>query len=293
MNWNKGKNRLILLFLSINILLGWVNYRKASSSYFLKEVQVEDIKQVMLENNIIIESEISRKYKPLQKLTVFPYQINSAEREATVKKVFGTLEDVKVSVESAKGLDEKPKRIYTKDQQSVVFEGEKVLYHHHGIEQGILDIHTAKKMGEKWLKQIGYSPKKMHLQIISEPNDWQLIYYDEYEKMPVFDSYVKLKISPLGVTDAEIHKVELGESTGDKQAIYAIDQMLFYLITIIGQREEPRVIKDVMIGYALENPKGTHLIAEKAIPFYQIILENGEMYYIDAYNNEIKAEIIE
>ena len=45
-----------------------------------------------------------------------------------------------------------------------------------------------------------------------------------------------------------------------------------------------------MIGYALENPKGTHLIAEKALPFYQIILEDGRMYYINAYNSEIREE---
>ena len=120
-----------------------------------------------------------------------------------------------------------------------------------------------------------------------------MIYYDEYDKMPVFDSYVKLKMTPLGITDAEIHKVELGEATGEKQAIYSVDQVFFYLISLIGPREKPVVIKDIMIGYALENPKGTHLIAEKAIPFYQIILENGEIHYINAYTNEIRTQIIE
>ena len=181
MNWSKGKNRLIILFLSINILLGWVNYRKALGSYFLKEIQIQDIKKVMLENNIIIESTIPRKYKPLQKLTVFPYQIDSAERETIVKRIFATVEDVKISLQSAKGPDEKPKRIYTKGQESIVFQGEKILYHHDGMGEGTVDINTAKKMGEKWLKKIGYSPRKMHLQIINEPNDWQLIYYDKYK----------------------------------------------------------------------------------------------------------------
>ena len=151
MNWSKGKNRLIILFLSINILLGWVNYRKASSSYYLKETQIQDIKQVMSENNIMTESAIPRKYKPLQKLTVFPYQINSSQRETVVKRIFATVEDVKISLQSAKGPDEKPKRIYTKDQESIVFEGERILYHHDGMGEDSLDISSAKKMGEKWL----------------------------------------------------------------------------------------------------------------------------------------------
>lgn len=293
MNWNKSKNKLILLFLGINILLGWVNYRKASSSYLLKGAQIQDIRQVMSENNMMVETAIPRRFKPLQKLTVFPYQMNSAEREEIVKRIFGSLDKVKVSLEPAKEPDKKPRRVYTKDYQHITFEGEKVTYHHDEMGEDVVDISTAKKMAEKWLRQAGYSPGKMHLQVIDEPKDWQIIYYDKYKDMPVFDSYVKLKITPLGIAHAKIHKVELGKSTGEKQAIYPIDQVFFYLMNLIGNQEKPVVIQDIMIGYGLENPKGTHLIAEKAIPFYQIILENGEIYYINAYNNEIRMEITE
>lgn len=320
MNWSKGKNRLILLFLSINVLLGWANYKKGSDAYLLKESQIYDIRQVMERSHIFIDSEIPREYNPLQKLTVFPYQIDSGARETLVKQLLQTLEGVKISVVAPKVPNEKPKRIYTKNEEVVIFEGETIVYHHRGIEQqkaqeeslkdleqdlGLdivtgaaieidtkkpkksLDVNAAKRISEKWLKQMGYSPRDMHIQAVEQEDSLHIVYYDKYEGTPVFDSYVKMTITPLGVSHMEIHKVKLGDITGEKQAIYSADQVFFYLIKEIATGE-PIHIKDIMIGYALENPKGTHLMAEKAIPFYQVTLEDGETYYIDAYNNEIK-----
>lgn len=296
MNWSKGKNRLIILFLSINILLGWANYRKGSGAHVLKETQVQDIKKVLEENNIFVDSPIPREYMPLQKLTVFPYQIDSKTREVFVNKLLQTLDGVKVSIEAPKVSDEKPRRIYRKDEEIVIFEGENILYRHEGIIEDDavevrenMDINGAKKIAEKWLTQMEYSPRKMHMQVVEQPGDLHIIYYDKYEGMPVFDSYVKIQITPLGISQVEIHKVELGGVTGEKQDIYSVDQVFFYLIKIIS-KEEPIHIKDIVVGYALENPKGTHLIAEKAIPFYQVILEDGRIYYINAYNSEIREQ---
>lgn len=323
-NWGKGKNRLIILFLSINLVLGWANYRKVSGAYLLKDAQIHDIRQVMEMNNVFIDSEIPREYKSLQKLTVFPYQINSQAREVLVRKLLQTLDGVKISVQAPVVPNEKPKRVYTRDEEVVIFEGETIFYHHLGMEQGDrpevlsedligaleypidqelvtpsaikiqikepkkqLDVGVAKKVSEKWLKQMGYSHKEMHIQAATQEDYLEITYYDKYEGTPVFDSYVKMTITPLGIKDMEIHKVKFGSITGERQAIYSADQVFFYLIQEIAGKG-PVHIKDIMLGYALENPKGTHLIAEKAIPYYQVVLEDGKTYYIDAYHNEMR-----
>lgn len=290
MNWSRGKNRLIILFLSINILLGWANYRKESTAYVLKETQLEDIKTVLEGNNIFVDSPIPKKYRPLSKLTVSPFQINGAIREDFVKKFLGTLDGVTISIEAAKFPNEKPRRVYRKDQEYVTFEGENILYYNDSqADVGTISIEEAQKTADKWLDQMDYSPRKMHRQVVEESDCIYVIYYDKFDRIPVFDSYIKLKITSSGVQEAEIHKVTLGEAIGEKQEIYSADQVFFYLINLIG-KDEPTHIKDIMIGYALENPKGTHLIAEKALPFYQIILEDGRIYYINAYNSEIREE---
>lgn len=327
-NWEKGKNRLIILFLSINLMLGWANYKKVSGAYLLKDAQIHDIRQVMEMNNIFIDSEIPREYKPLQKLTVFPYQINSQARESLVKKLLKTLDGVKISVQAPVVPNDKPRRVYTRDEEVVIFEGETIFYHHLGMEQEDppevlledliealeypinqelvtpsaikiqakepekeakkqLDVGAAKKISEKWLKQMGYSHKEMHIQATTQEDYLEITYYDKYEGTPVFDSYVKMIVTPLGIKDVEIHKVELGSITGERQPIYSADQVFFYLIQEIAGKG-PVHIKEVMLGYALENPKGTHLIAEKAIPYYQVVLEDGKTYYIDAYHNEMR-----
>ncbi len=290
MNWSRGKSRLIILFLSINILLGWANYRKESTAYVLKETQIEDIKTVLKENKIFVDSPIPKKYKPLPKLTVSPFQISSGTREEFVKSLLETLDGVTISIEAAKSPNEKPRRVYRKGKETVVFEGENILYHHEGnTSDGPLRVEQAQRAAEKWLLKMDYSARKMHRQVVEEPNSVHVIYYDKFDGIPVFDSYVKIKVTASGVSEAEIHKVELGEVIGEKQEIYSADQVFFYLIKLIA-KEEPTHIKDIMIGYALENPKGTHLIAEKALPFYQIILEDGRVYYINAYNSEIREE---
>ena len=290
MNWSRGKNRLIILFLCINVLLGWANYRKNSSAYVLKESQVEDIKTILEENNIFVDSPIPKKYRPLPKLTVSPFPINSTIREDFVKKILGTLDGVTISVESAKTPNQKPRRIYRKDEEVVSFEGENILYYHEGgLDTGAISVDEAQKLAEDWLSQIDYSPRKMHRQVVEDSDCVYVIYYDKFDGIPVFDSYIKTKITSSGVKEAEIHKVELGQVIGEKQEIYSADQVFFYLLKLIAA-DEPTHIKDIMLGYALENPKGTHLIAEKALPFYQIILEDGRIYYINAYNSEIREE---
>lgn len=290
MNWSRGKNRLIILFLSINILLGWANYRKDSTAYVLKDTQVEDIKTVLKENNIFVDAPIPKKYKPLPKLTVSPFQMNSTIREDFVNKFLGTLDGVTISIESAKSPKEKPRRIYRKNKEIVSFEGENILYTHEDhIATGNINTNEATKIAEKWLSQMNYSPRKMHRQVVEESGVVYVIYYDKFNGIPIFDSYIKIKVTSLGVEEAEIHKVTLGEVMGEKQEIYSADQVFFYLVKLIAG-DEPTHIKDIMMGYALENPKGTHLIAEKALPFYQVILEDGRVYYINAYNSEIREE---
>lgn len=290
MNWNKGINTLIILFLSINILLGWVNYRKDSSAYTLKEAQVEDIKVVLAENNIFAHSPIPKKHRPLPKLAVSPFQLNSAAREDFVKKLLQTLDGVTISIEAAKSPNEKPRRIYRKGEEVVVFEGENVLYYNEANRgQEPASIEQGQKAADKWLSKIDYAPRKMHRQIVEEADGLYVIYYDKFDGIPVFDSYVKIKLTRSGVKEAQIHKVERGEVIGERQEIYSADQVLFSMIKLIG-KDKPTHIKNIMIGYALENPKGTHLIAEKALPFYQIILEDGKTYYINAYNSEIRGE---
>lgn len=294
MDWTNAKNKLIILFLSINILLGWANYRKVTSAYVLKESQIEDITNVLRQNNIFIDAPMPKKYKPLPKITVFPFQIDSNIREDYVKKFLGTLDDVKVSIKASDGTDSNPQRIYSKDGEDVIFEGEKIYYHNKDIleKDGDLDklsFDEAKKLANKCLIQLGYSPKKMHIQLDSSSDNLRLNYFDKYKGIPVFDSYIGVTITSGGISEVEIHKVELGEVAGDRKEIYPIDQVFFYLIKLIST-DEPVYIEDITIGYGLENPKGAHLIAEKALPFYQITLKGGETYHINAYNSEIREE---
>lgn len=291
MNWGKAKNKLIILFISINLSLAWVNYRKESGIYTLKESKVNDIIKILQENNIYVDCDIPKGYKPLQKLTVLPYQINSTLRDSVAQKLLDGPEGITVSIETSSEGKHKSKRIYRKKHQAVIFDGENVLYFNESIEdyEGPIQIKQAKKTAEKWLSQIEYNPKEMHVQIIEQQGHVYMIYYDKYDGVPIFDSYVKMHITPLGVKEVKIHKVSLGELIGSKETIYSADQVFFSLMQKIAQ-SQPIHIKDIVIGYALENPKGTHLIAEEAIPFYQVILESGETYYINAYTNELRDE---
>lgn len=296
MNWNKGKNTLIILFLSINILLGWANYRKDTTSYVLKEAQVQDIINLLEANNIFLEVPIPKRYSPLAGLTVAPFQYDSSTRDQLIKQLLGTSHGVTVSIESAKSPNEKPRRIYRQEDQEVIFEGEKVIFRDEAIddtqmlEASPMSINEGQKLANKWLSEKDFSPKKMHMQVVDDSKDLTLIYYDKYGGTPVFDSYIKFHITPSGIKEVEIHKVVLGEISGEKKEIYSIDQVFFYLIKSMAT-DQPTYIKDIIMGYALENPKGTHLIAEKAIPFYQIILEDGRTYYINAYTSEIREEM--
>ena len=290
MDWEKGKNRLIILFFCINLLLGWANYRKEVSAHVLKDSSVQGIKTVLEANNIFLDAQLPKNYKPIQKLTVSPFQMNSGIREDFVKRLLQSLDGVTISVEPAKSPESKPRRIYRRGEEVVVFEGENILYKNEAnIASGELDIDKAKKMADRLLTQLDYSPRKMHMQLIQDSNIGYIVYYDMYNDIPIFDSYVKIMVTSSGISEVEIHKVELGEAIGEKQEIYPADQVFFYLMKTLSS-DKPTHIKDIMIGYALDNPKGTHLIAEKALPFYQIILDDGRVYYINAYNSEIREE---
>lgn len=291
MNWGKAKRKLIILFIIVNILLFWGNYRKEIGVYTLRESQLNDIRQVLKEHNIYIDVDIPKNYQPIQALKVFPYQLDSSIREKIATQILGGSDGLTVSIQSPKSANEQQKRIYRRADQVVTFDGESILYRDEGILnlKGSIDIKEAKKIADQWIKQMEYDVKNMYIQIIQQADDMYIIYYEQHEGVPVFDSYVKMHITPSGISEAKIRKVEVGELTGPKQNIYSADQVFFNLIKTISQNH-PIHIKDIVIGYALENPRGTHLIAEDAIPFYQVILESGEIYYINAYNNDLRDE---
>lgn len=290
MNWSKTLSMLIILFIILNIGLWRIYEYENQKQYTVSQENEQRIKKILLDNNIIMY-EILPDYYPMQKLSV---EYISVEQEKIVQSIFGKVIPVSINDESSNSYELGSEKITFKMKE----EKGKILYENPKGRDKVKDF-TDKALIESKAKNFAED-------LTSGMSDLQLIRYleikDDYYVMEfcetfqdniLFSSYVKIKYTKEGITQAEAFRYRPIGMIGEKRNIYPPDEVLYNFMQVILEESEyePIFIKGIDIGYNLGLESEGDEITATAIPYYRILLDTGETYYINAYKNEIKAEI--
>ncbi|NLK22104.1 MAG: hypothetical protein GX308_08535 [Epulopiscium sp.] len=290
MNWKKVKNVLIIIFLIINGILGYMNYQRKVQAFTLTSHQENNIKRLLYSNNIMLYTLLPQKYPSMKKLILEPKSVSGEEEKKILKLIFGDVEDITVYLESIS--KNRMQTVYSKGARKLSFSEGRIVYEEdiNSKPKTIGSKEESKNLADKFLKSLGYQLSELEWDFKDEGNgQYKYLYYEVYKGNLIYDSYIEFVIKPQGIEKVDIYRMKPVRYIELSRSIYAPDEILFGFMNQVKRETNPGdiiIIQKVDIGYLI-SPKGEGVKEEEAIPHYRITLADGRYYHINAYNNEI------
>jgi len=293
MNWNKVINVLILIFLVINILLfGWQKVNE-DERYTLPDDREKQMQNVLRRNGIGIYLTIP-EYFPMRQVELFAPKVDSDRIRRSM------LGDIVQSEIDAVTLGE---RIFNENESLTFYVGEQDGYIFYksvqssyvpeNMTKGEVDkvaLEFAEAMfGENVDMEVTYRKS-----ISTSPKDgYRLELNERYKEDLIFQTFIKLDITPEGIKEALAVRYDPVDYIGPKKNIYPLDEVAYNLMYFLEDELDTYVekglakfISNIDIGYYLVDVD-KRKYEYQLDPYYRIVFKDGDTYYINAYTNDI------
>lgn len=293
MKWDKALTYLIIMFLCVNIGLAIGNYNKSVRTYRLSDRRKENITSVLKDNNVIVKTKMPTQFAPVSSIWVLPVEVTPSVRDDLVKKLISSDgEGVRITKEMSELPYEQATRVYTKDEKELKFSTNYVYYKDSSIEvsNSFMPANKAKDIANEFLKKVDMlkNTKKLKIEHRNESYGASMTYYEVYDNLPIFGSYIHMKIAEDGVFEVILHGNTVGDKAQNKKPIYPIDTVLFGLMDEV-DTSEPIIIEDMTLGYAVPSSVEMHVLREEAVPMYKISIQGlNKPLFVNAYTNTVE-----
>lgn len=290
MRWDKALNLLISIFLCVNIALAWINYEKLVKTYEVSDGRIKTIVSILDKENIKIEGKLPTVFSPKSSIWIEPIEITSSMRDSLVECVLGKERDlITITKDNQDVKYGRNALVYGKGEEELRFYKESIIYTNKSLAQqrGKLTEKEAFKYAKKFIERLNLEEylKDAKIEAISESYGWDVTYYGVYKGLPVFDSFVKVKVSEAGVFEAEVKCIDITDKVGRLKPLYPIDDVLFGLQELKLEQDQI-VVESVELGYRLDHTEGMHILAEEAVPMYKIQIRGlATPIFVNAYTN--------
>lgn len=292
MNGKKILNRLILLFIGINLILFIFISIRRETQYKLSQTRINNIMGLLAEKGITVEGQLPMNFEPKLAATLSYTGDNVTVRNNLVKAFFGNnVSKVSRSTENSKEHFGAKVYCFTMQDEQLAFDKEKITYTNASIKLSDTkpSIKEAKAKAAAFVKRlkVGKLYKEAYIEIKEEENKVVITYFPTFEGTPIFDLSIKMKIYEDGIESATIYLGEVSITDEGKQRITPIDLVLFGIEEYI-PLERNIIIKDITLVYKMLGKKGSNLWGEQIIPMYKIEVNGLEKpLFVNAYTNEI------
>lgn len=292
MNWNRAINLLIVVFLIMNLVLYGYGKKYEQNKYNLSEARVTKLNQVLNKKNISLYNYIPPNY-PLRGLAMKPPAL---EIEAVVERIF--------------------------KQQEYSLEEDEVRGNRYFNEKQSLTFYTGKRKGYIYYngKQSAYVPKNMTVEEVEKialqmgrdllgdnvtlavtykenlkDNSYRVEINEIYDKKINFQTFIQLVIKETGIEQALAVRYKPIDFVGKEKFVFPIDEILYRLTDYLEKEEilkanpeqnNVKTIRDIDIGYYVVDVE-QQAISYDADPYYRIIFDGGDTYYVNAYTNTV------
>ena len=284
MNWNKILSVFIVIFLVINLGLYGVRSIRDQRSYTLSNNRTRQLETMMKQKGVTMYDYLPEFY-PKAIL-----ELKSAEwkKEEILAKIFGG-QDYRSEITYQAALADS----YQNDRQQLAFytgDHSGTLYYKGENERYVPDSSALSALEAKALLFVrdlvgdGKQFQVTNRQV--KGSEYLLDINGVFRGQIIFSSQFQVQIGEKGISEAIGHFYEPLEFDGAAQEIYAFDEVMYYFMNKMEEKGKKNIIiKDADIGYWILDSDTRQLTIE-ATPVYRLILEDGSIYYIDAYQNE-------
>ncbi|ABR50820.1 hypothetical protein Amet_4754 [Alkaliphilus metalliredigens QYMF] len=294
MDWSKAKNILIVAFIITNILLIYnieKDHFNQEDFVVFSEEHINNVQNYLMESNIYLLTPISREIKSLPTLTVKYKEFSPNE---VAEKFLGDGYEVQ-------GTNAQ-ESVYTLGEKQLKVEGRKRItyYDLEKSHQGrpLSDEEMIAK-SQAFLREYGLLEENIVLEQIyfgtvklfgSNPV-YQLIYRQTYQEHFLGESYINVYANQYGIIGVEAMLLEQEKTSEQKKKIIPATEALLRRMDemVYDHRGEEIFITDIEVGYYF-NPEDINVPVENiysgtAFPTWRITLDNGRIYYVEAYKN--------
>ncbi len=288
MEWNKALNALIIVFIGINSLLGIANYNKYVKVYRIDATAQESIVAILNNKGIIVEAALPETFKPVDTVWCEPLQLEVKAREQLVSRVLGSDSDaIKISKEAISEPYQQTALVYRKAEEALVVAGNYIAYTNNGIQKndGTIGKEQAQTSAAEFFNKIKLEEMFQNVKITYKIESYgmSVTYYELYNQLPIFDSYIRIEVTPEGVVSAVMQGFRQIEKIGTIKPLQPIDQVLFDIEEQI-ERQPPFTISGIELGYSMNNKSGMHILEEEALPVYKLEIKGLiEPVFVNAY----------
>lgn len=292
MNGRKILNRLIIIFIAINVILFVFLSVRRLIQYQLPKERMDNIIAVLADKNITFKCELPRDFEPKSSATLTYTGDSVAARNDLVSALFGSSPSKILRSTGSREEDPSSKIYYfTKEKEQLSFNQQQIVYVNSNV-----DVLTpkpspleAKRMAETFIKRLklGQMYSSSYVEVREEEHCIDLIYFPVFNNIPIFDLPIEMKVYQEGIGSATLYLGEINQIKDSKGRITPIDLVLFGIEAYIPEKNH-MVIEDITLGYKKIQKKGSNLWGEQIIPVYKIVIEGLENpIFVNAYTNEI------
>lgn len=273
MDWSKAKNILIIAFTITNIFL-IINIEKnmlASKGLPMPiDRTVENVVHILEEKNIKVEADVPRHMAPMAVLEV-EYETYDEDK---MMKLFQGRKDANPNGRGQVEIINGKMLVYTNPYAKGT--------------NGPIDHKKALNLAEKFLRAYGFMKSDVdHWRTVYHEEGYEITFKQKYKNTFLEESYMRLMVSKTGAVrlferiwlrplKVGSHKNEIIPST--KALLKSVEKM--------GSPEEEKVITDIALGYRFDPPNWQNVKSGTAFPVWRIVLKEGDVIFIDAYEND-------
>lgn len=288
MNTQRLKNYIIILFLILNAVLLFLNYR-SNLRYTVSAEREATVKSLLAENEIYLYDPIYKDCSPKPVLKMTPVQFS---QEDVAKMLLGR-EDLPSATKqaSAGGIE------YIDGSKTIYFQKSAVWYDNTMPDESSEFIYgdndSMQRFCRGYIDKFGKISPKLDLyfdQIYTDGNVTEVEFRMKHKNFLIYSSYIRFTLTKEGLSQIYLQYYEV-TSEGDKRDIYASDEsllaLMYEIMNIYGK--SPIIIHSVDLVYL--NDAYTADMTEQitAMPYYRIyIQEQPEPFLVHACFNTVR-----
>ncbi len=290
MNWGRFKNIAIICFIVLNIALGILISDKKDKTYNIQDIQIERVKKIFEAQDLGLYTALPKSYYPMSMIKLKNIETSLTEIS---KDFFGTTNGIKNNIDSEKII------LYIDETSEVdVYKNGVVKYKKNKVTAGQnkYDKNQSRKIADKFIESLNFVRRKNYYNQAYTTNEGYVVEYNSrYNNKTVFSNYIRVLVKNNEVVEAVIQNYEIEGYANEQREIYSADEALINLMYEVKHdyqsKQKDLHVMGFDIGYYI-NPKTLDDITNiKAEPYYRVLINEKDIYYINAYTNEIVKEI--
>ena len=293
LNGKKVLNRLILLFVVINIIVLMLNLVAASKRYIVSDERINNIITLLETKDVFVEGKMPINFRPRQSINIVYESSTVSMRDDIVRKVFGedTLDIRRSTIKEGENNFGKTYK-FELDSEVLEFNKYNIRYTNSNTNLYYEGINEIKKYGNNLIKKMGI--EHMYVNPYVEYQEYEdkkiMKYFSTVKDIPIDDVCMIMEVYKSGCK-IELPLARVEEVENSYQEIIPVDRVLFgideYINQMVGVFLREIYIREIRLIYRKQNVESDNIWGEKNIPVYKLEIQGLEKpIFVNAYTND-------